>query len=252
MYRTMRRAASATGPLSGKIFKSAPPLSPRSPRVLGPNFLEQLKRHSSMSTAAGQYKDVSNTSPVGPTIEQHYLSTGHSRLGLQHRASTLSLNKFAEKMSLSPSTSDYNQEGSLNRAQNLSLLHFQNTKFAHDTGCGNKSPDESLTTPCLSQFGSELEFPSSLSAPRYVESEPTTPSYVPMTMGNPSAAQPHGYPAHKIETPPQASLFSWARSPDHFGLWNGPPLGQFGETQSQTFQFQPNITPSNFQSPTGA
>ncbi|CAN8098799.1 unnamed protein product [Discula destructiva] len=251
VYRTMRRAASANGPLSGKIFKSAPPISPRSPRAFGTNFLEQLTRHSALSAAASQFKDTSSASPAVHSLEQRYLSAGNPGQGLQHRSSSLSLNSYAEKMSLSPSTSEYKHEASLNHTQNLGLLHFQNSKFAYDTGCGNISPDDALATPNLSQFGSELDFSTSLSAPRYVESEPTTPSYVPVTVPASSAAHSRGYPTLKIETPPQANSFPWSRSPDHFTSWSGTSLGQFGEIQSQTFQFQPNITPSNFQSPTG-
>lgn len=249
MYRTMRRAASANGPLSGKIFKSAPPVSPRSPRSFGPNFLEQFTRHSLLSTSTGPFKDTSNASPIGPALEQRYLSAGNS--GIQHRSSSLSLKNFGEKMSLSPSSSDYSQEVALNRAHNLTLLHFQDSKFTRDTGCGNVSPDEALPTPSLSQFGSELDFSTSLSAPRYVESEPTTPSYVPVTTTSSSTAQSHGFSGLKVEAPPQPNIFPWSRSPDQFTMWNGASLGQYGETQSQTFQFQPNITPMNFQSPAG-
>lgn len=252
MYRTMRRAASANGPLSGKIFKSAPPLSPRSPRAFGPNFLEQLTHHSSLSAAAGHFKDSSSASPIIGTLEQRYLSAGSHGLGLQHRSSSLSLNSYAEKMSLSPGTSEYHHDASISRGHNLGVLHFQNSKFAHDTGCGNVSPDESLTTPSLSQFGSELDFSTPFSAPRYVESEPTTPSYVPVATGPCSAVHHNGLPTLKIETQPHVNMFPWSRSPDQYSLWNGTPVGQFGETQSQTFQFQPNVTPSNFQSPTGA
>lgn len=248
MYKTMRRAASANGPLSGKIFKSAPPVSPRSPRSFGPSFLEQLTRHSFLSASTGPFKDTSNVSPVGTALEQRFLSAGNS--GIQHRSSSLSLNNFGEKMALSESASEYSQDAiALNRAHNLGLLHFQDSKFSQDTGCGNVSPDEALTTPSLSQFGSELDFSTSLAAPRYVESEPTTPSYVPVTLPASSAAQPHGFPTLKIEAPPQPNMFPWSRSPDQFSVWNGASLGQFGETQSQTFQFQPNITPMNFQSP---
>ncbi|KAJ4394390.1 hypothetical protein N0V93_003607 [Gnomoniopsis smithogilvyi] len=246
MFRTMRRAASANGPLSGKIFKSAPPLSPRSPRTFGPGFLEQLTRHSLLSASTGPFTDTSNVSSAGPAFEQRYLSAGHS--GIQHRSS---MENFGDKALLSPNATEYNQEAALNRAHNLTLLHFQDTKFTHDTGCGNASPDEALTTPSLSQFGSELEFSSSLSAPRYVESEPTTPSYVPVTMPASSGAPSHGFSTLKIEAPQQPHVFPWSRSPDHFSMWNGASLGQFGESQSQTFQFQPNVTPMNFQSPTG-
>lgn len=246
MFRTMRRAASANGPLSGKIFKSAPPLSPRSPRTFGPGFLEQLTRHSLLSTSTGAFTDTTNISTAGSALEQRYLSAGHSVI--QHRAS---MENFGEKALLSPSASEYNQEAALNRAHNLTLLHFQDSKFTHDTGCGNASPDEALTTPSLSQFGSELDFSSSLSAPRYVESEPTTPSYVPVTMPAASGAPTHGFSAVKIEAPHQPNMFPWSRSPDQFSMWNGASLGQFGESQSQTFQFQPNITPMNFQSPPG-
>lgn len=246
MFRTMRRAASANGPLSGKIFKSAPPVSPRSPRTFGPGFLDQLTRHSLLSSSTGPFADTSNIPPAGPTLEQRYLAPGHS--GIQHRSS---LENFGEKALLSPSASEYNQEAALNRAHNLTLLHFQDSKFTHDTGCGNASPDEALTTPSLSQFGSELEFSSSLSAPRYVESEPTTPSYVPVTMPASSGAPSHCFSTLKIEAPQQPSMFPWSRSPDQFSMWNAASLGQFGESQSQTFQFQPNMTPMNFQSPTG-
>ncbi|KAJ4417091.1 hypothetical protein N0V82_006373 [Gnomoniopsis sp. IMI 355080] len=246
MFRTMRRAASANGPLSGKIFKSAPPVSPRSPRTYGPGFLEQLTRHSLLSASTGPFADTSNVSTAGPALEQRYLAAGHS--GIQHRSS---LENFGEKALLSPSASEYNQEAALNRSHNLTLLHFQDSKFTHDTGCGNASPDEALTTPSLSQYGSELEFSSSLSAPRYVESEPTTPSYVPVTMPASSGAPSHCFSTLKIEAPQQSNIFPWSRSPDQFSMWNGASLGQFGESQSQTFQFQPNMTPMNFQSPTG-
>lgn len=249
IFRTMRRAASANGPLSGKIFKAAPPVSPRSPRSFGPGLLEQLTRHSLLSVSTSPFTDTSNMSPAGPALEQRYLSAGHS--GMQHRSSSHSLESFGEKALLSPSASEYNQEAALNRAHNLTLLHFQDSKFTEDTGCGNVSPDGALATPSLSQFGSELDFSTSLSAPRYVESEPTTPSYVPVTMPASSTAQSHGFPTLKVEAPPQPSIFPWSRSPDQFSMWNGASLGQFGETQSQTFQFQPNITPMNFQSPAG-
>lgn len=247
IYRTMRRAASANGPLSGKIFKSAPPVSPRSPRSFGPGFLEQLTRHSLLSASTGPLADTSNVSTAGPTVEQQrYLSAGHA--GLQHRSS---MESFGDKALLSPSATEYNQEAALSRAHNLTLLHFQDSKFTNDTGCGNVSPDEALATPSLSQFGSELEFSTSLSAPRYVESEPTTPSYVPVTIPGSSGTQPHAFSTVKMEAPSQPNMFPWSRSPDQFSLWNGTSLGQFGESQSQTFQFQPNVTPMNFQSPTG-
>lgn len=247
IFRTMRRAASANGPLSGKIFKSTAPVSPRSPRSFGPGFLEQLTRHSLLSAPSGPLTDTSNVSSAGSALEQRYLSAGHA--GLQHRSS---MENFGEKVLLSPSATEYNPEVALNRAHNLSLLHFQDSKFTNDTGCGNASPDEALATPSLSQFGSELEFSTSLSAPRYVESEPTTPSYVPVTIPASSGAQSHAFSTVKIEGPSQNNMFPWSRSPDQFSMWNGASLGQFGEAQSQTFQFQPNVTPMNFQSPPGS
>lgn len=239
MYGTIRRTASANGPLSGKIFKSAPPVSPLSPRTFDPNFLEQLARNSS------------NASPARPALEQRYLSADNSGLGIQHRSSSLSLNSFGERMTLSPRIAEHARDTPVAAARHPSFQHYPHPKFMLDTGCGNISPDEALTTPGLSQFGSEMEFPTSLSAPRYVESEPATPSYAPVAIPTSTAAQSHGFPTLKIETPPQTDIYPWSRSPDQMSMWNGS-LGQFGEPQSQNFQFQPNVTPQNFNSPTGA
>lgn len=250
MGSTIRRIASVNGPLSGKIFKSGPPVSPLSPRSFDPNFLEQLARHPSLA-GSSSLKETSIASPVRPTVEQKYLSADNSGMGIQHRSSSLSLNSFHERMTLSPSIAEHARETPVVGACHPSFQHPPHPKFTLDTRCGNASPDEALTTPGLSQFGSEMEFPTSLAAPRYVESEPATPSYVPVTMPASSATQTHGYPTLKIETPPQADAYPWSRSPDQLSLWNGA-LGQFGESQSQNFQFQPNVTPQNFNPPTGA
>lgn len=248
LYRTMRRAASATGPLSGKILKSGPPVSPLSPRTFEPAFLEHIARSSSLSTTSSALKEPVTASPVMSSIEQRYLSADNSGLSFQ-RSSSLAVNSFGEPLSLSPRARQYNREGSLSGAQTPNFQHFRNPTFTIDGGCGNISPNEPLTTPGLSQFGSELEFPTSLSAPRYVESEPATPSYVPVNL--PAASVTHGQgfpPTLKVETPPQGDIYPWSRSPDQLSMWNGA-LGQFGEPQSHTFQFQPNITPQNFNSP---
>lgn len=252
MYGTMRRAASANGPLSGKIFKSGPPVSPLSPRSFDPSFLEHLAKTSSLTSTS--LKEASSVSPIDSPFERRYLSADHPGLGIQHRSSSLSLNGFSERIALSPSISEHPRENSFDTAHShAAFQHFPQhmPKFTLDTRSGNVSPDEALTTPGLSQFGSELEFPMSLSAPRYVESEPTTPSYIPMAAPVTSAAPaPGGFSSLKIETPPQTDIFPWSRSPDQSAIWNGA-LGSFGEPQSQTFQFQPNITPQNFNSPTG-
>lgn len=250
MGNTIRRAASANGPLSGKIFKSGPPVSPLSPRSFDPHFLEQLARNSSLA-ASSSLKETSIASSVRPAMEQRYLSADNSGMGIQHRSSSLSLNSFHERMTLPPSIAEHARETPVAGARHPSFQHLPHPKFTLDTGCGNVSPDEALTTPGLSQFGSEMEFPTSLAAPRYVESEPATPSYVPVAIPASSAAQSHGYPTLKIETPPQTDAYPWSRSPDQLSIWNGT-LGQFGESQSQNFQFQPNVTPQNFNSPTGA
>lgn len=244
VYGTMRRAASATGPLSGKIFKSGIPVSPLSPRSFDPSFLEQLARNSSLA-AGSSMRDTLSASP------SRYLSADNSGLGIQHRSSSLSLNSFGERMTLSPRLAERARETTVMTARHPSFQHIPQPRFTLDAGCGNASPDEALTTPGLSQFGSELEFPTSLTAPRYVESEPATPSYVPVAIPASTAAQSHGFPTLKIETPPQSDMFPWSRSPDQMSMWNGA-LGQYGEPQSQSFQFQPNVTPQNFNSPTGA
>lgn len=238
-YGTIRRAASANGPLSGKIFKSGPPVSPLSPRTWDSNFLEQLARKST------------NASSARPSLEQRFLSADNSGLGIQHRSSSLSLSSSGERMNLSPRIAEHVRETPVATARHTGFQNYPHPKFTLDTGCGNASPDDALTTPGLSQFGSETEFPTSLSAPRYVESEPATPSYVQVAMPTSTAAQSHGFPTLKIETPPQTDIFPWSRSPDQVSMWNGS-LSHFGEAQSQNFQFQPNVTPQNFNSPTGA
>lgn len=248
LYRTMRRAASATGPLHGKIIKSGPPLSPLSPRTFEPGFLEHIARSSSLSAASSTLKEPVTASPAMSSIEQRYLSADNSGLGYQQRSSSLSVNTFAEPLSLSPRMRQYSRENSLNGGQTPNFQHFQNPTFTLDNGCGNISPNEPLTTPGLSQFGSEMEFPTTLSAPRYVESEPATPSYVPVNLPAASTTQGQGFPTVKVESPSQGDIYPWSRSPDQLSMWNSA-LGQFGEPQSHTFQFQPNITPQNFNSP---
>lgn len=243
LYRTMRRAASATGPLSGKILKSGGPQVSLSPRTFEPAFLEHIARSSSLSASSSALKEPVTASPVISSIEQRYLSADNFQ-----RSSSLSVNTYGEPLSLSPRTRQYKRENSLNGGQTPNFQQFQNPTFTLDNGCGNISPNEPLITPGLSQFGSELEFPTTLSAPRYVESEPATPSYVPVNLPAASTAHGQGYPTLKVETPPQGDIYPWSRSPDQLSMWNGA-LGQFGEPQSHTFQFQPNITPQNFNSP---
>lgn len=206
IYGTMRRAASANGPLSGKIFKSCPPASPLSPRSFDPIFLEQFARTSSLASTSGTFRDSS------------------------------------------PSTSEFAQEMAFSGAPSQGFQSFHHPGFPLDTSYGPSS-DEALTTPGLSHFGSEVEFPMSLSAPKYVESEPATPSYVPGAVRGTSVMQSHTFPAFKLDSPPQGDIFPWSRSPDQqLPMWKSS-LGQLSETQSQSFQFQPNITPQNFNSP---
>lgn len=246
MYGAMRRAASANGPLSGKIFKSCPPVSPLSPRSFDPNLLEQFARASSMTSTSNAFRDTSDASPVKPNFEQQYLSADAPRLSLQR--SSVSNNSLGENATASPSTSDFAQEVAFSGVPTQGFQSFHHPSFTLDTSYGPSS-EEALTTPGLSQFGSEVEFPMSLSAPKYVESEPATPSYVPGAVRGTSAMQPQTFPAFKLDSPPQGDIFPWSRSPDQqLPMWKSS-LGQLSETQSQSFQFQPNITPQNFNSP---
>lgn len=248
MYGAMRRAASANGPLSGKIFKSCPPVSPLSPRSFDPNLLEQFARASSMTSTSNAFRDTSDASPAKSNFEQQYLSAEAPRLGLQR--SSMSNNSLGENAAAaaSPSTSDFAQDVAFSGVPTQGFQSFQHPSFTLDTSYGPSS-EEALTTPGLSQFGSEVEFPMSLSAPKYVESEPATPSYVPGAVRGTSAMQTQAFPAFKLESPPQSDIFPWSRSPDQqLPMWKSS-LGQLSETQSQSFQFQPNITPQNFNSP---
>lgn len=244
LYRTMRRAASATGPLSGKITKSGGPQVCHSPRTLEPVLLEHIARSSSLSASSSALHDPATASPVVSSSEQQYLSADHFQ-----RSSSLSVNTYGEPLSLSPRTLPYKREDSFNGGQTHNFQQFQNPTFTLDNGCGNISPNEPLTTPGLSQFGSEHEFPTAISAPGYVESEPVTPSYVPVNLPAASTAPGQGFSTLKVETPPQGDAYSWSMSPDQFSMWNVGAVGQFGEPPSHNFLFQPNITPQNFNSP---
>ncbi|KUI60389.1 Homeobox-leucine zipper protein HOX14 [Cytospora mali] len=246
MHGTMRRAASANGPLSGKIFKSCPPVSPLSPRSFDPNLLEQFAKASSLTSTTNAFRDKSDASPVRSNFEQQYLSADAPRVNIQR--SSISASSIGENAAVSPSTSDFAQELALSGAPTQTFQSFQHPGFTLDTSYG-PSPDEPLTTPGLSQFGSEVEFPMSLSAPKYVESEPATPSYVPGAIRGTSVMQLQTFPAFKLDSPPQGDIFPWSRSPDQqLPMWKSS-LGQLSENHSQSFQFQPNITPQNFNSP---
>lgn len=237
MYGSMRRAASANGPLSGKIFKSGPPVSPLSPRSFDPNFLEQFARNSSLTVASNAFKEGSDGSPVGSTFETQYLSADAPRFSFQR--SSISMNGLRENAAVSPSTPDFARDVAYSGVQKQGFQSFQQPTFTLDTGYGNtSSSDEALATPSLSQFGSEIEFPTSLCAPRYVESEPATPA----------AIQSQAFPAFKFDSPPRGDIYPWSRSPDQLPMWKGS-IAQLSEPQSHNFQFQPNITPQNFQSP---
>ncbi|KAG8165415.1 hypothetical protein KVR01_005690 [Diaporthe batatas] len=237
MYGSMRRAASANGPLSGKIFKSAPPVSPLSPRSFDPNFLEQFARNSSLAVASNTFKDVPEGSPVGSTFETQYLSADAPRFSFQR--TSVSMSSLRETAAASPSTPDFMRDGAFTGVQKQGFQSFHHPTFALDTGYGNtSSSDEALATPSLSQFGSEIEFPTSLCAPRYVESEPATPA----------AIQSQAFPAFKFDSPPRGEVYPWSRSPDQIPMWKGS-IAQLSEPHSHNFQFQPNITPQNFQSP---
>lgn len=234
-YGSMRRAASANGPLSGKIFKSGPPVSPLSPRSFDPNFLEQFARNSSLTVASNAFKDGSDGSPVGSTFETQYLSADAPRFNFQRS----SMNSLRENAAVSPSTPDFVRDVAFSGVQKQGFQSFQHPTFTLDTGYGNtSSSDEALATPSLSQFGSEIEFPTTLCAPRYVESEPATPA----------AMQSQAFPAFKFDSPPRGDIYPWSRSPDQVPMWKGS-IAQLSEPQSHNFQFQPNITPQNFQSP---
>lgn len=237
MYGSMRRAASANGPLSGKIFKSGPPVSPLSPRSFDPNFLEQFARNSSLTVASNTFKDGSDGSPVGSTFETQYLSADAPRFNFQR--SSVSMNGLRDNAAVSPSTPDFMRDVAYSGVQKQGFQSFHHPTFTLDTGYGNtSSSDEALATPSLSQFGSEVEFPTSLCAPRYVESEPATPA----------AIQSQAFPAFKFDSPPRGDIYPWSRSPDQVPMWKGS-IAQLSEPQSHNFQFQPNITPQNFQSP---
>lgn len=237
MYGSMRRAASANGPLSGKIFKSGPPVSPLSPRSFDPNFLEQFARNSSLTVVSNTFKDGSDGSPVGSTFETQYLSADAPRFSFQR--SSVSMNGLRETAAASPSTPDFMRDVAYSGVQKQGFQSFHHPTFTLDTGYGNtSSSDEALATPSLSQFGSEIEFPTSLCAPRYVESEPATPA----------AIQSQAFPAFKFDSPPRGEIYPWSRSPDQVPMWKGS-IAQLSEPQSHNFQFQPNITPQNFQSP---
>lgn len=246
IYGAMRRAASANGPLSGKVFKSCPPVSPLSPRTFDPNFLEHFARTSSLASTSSTFRDSSDASPEKSNLEHQYLSADAPHLGLQR--TSMSNSSIGENTAVSPSTSDFAHEIAFSGAPSQAFQSFHHPGFPLDTSYGPSS-DEALTTPGLSQFGSEVEFPMSLSAPRYVESEPATPSYVPGAVRGTSAMHSHAFPAFKLDSPPQGDIFPWSRSPDQqHPMWKSS-LGQLSETQSQSFQFQPNITPQNFNSP---
>ncbi|ROW11085.1 hypothetical protein VMCG_00976 [Cytospora schulzeri] len=246
IYGTMRRAASANGPLSGKIFKSCPPVSPLSPRSFDPNYLEQFARTSSLASTSNAFKEAPDASPDRSNFEQQYLSADAPHLSLQR--STISSGSIGENSAVSPSASDFAQEIAFSGAPTQGFQSFHHPSFALDTSYGPSS-DEPLTTPGLSQYGSEVEFPMTLSAPKYVESEPATPSYVPGAVRGTSTMQSHTFPAFKLDSPPQGDIFPWSRSPDQqHPMWKSS-LGQLSETQAQSFQFQPNITPQNFNSP---
>lgn len=237
MYGSIRRATSANGPLSGKIFKHAPPVSPLSPRSFDPNFLEQLARNSSLAVASNTFKDVPEGSPVGSTFETQYLSAEAPRFSFQR--TSVSMNSLRETAAVSPSTPDFMRDSAFAGVQKQGFQSFHHPTFPLDTGYGNtSSSDEALATPSLSQFGSEIEFPTSLCAPRYVESEPATPA----------AIQSQAFPAFKFDSPPRGEIYPWSRSPDQIPMWKGS-IAQLSEPQSHNFQFQPNITPQNFQSP---
>lgn len=245
IYGTMRRTASANGPLSGKIFKSYPPASPLSPRSFDPNFLEQLARTSTLASTSSAFRDASDASPERSNFEQQYLSADAPHLSLQPSSMASSVGEIA---AVSPSTSDFAHEIALSGASAQAFQSSHHPGFPLDTSYGPSS-EEALTTPGLSQFGSEVEFPMSLSAPKYVESEPATPSYIPGAVRGTSMMQPQSFPAFKLDSPPQCDIFPWSRSPDQqLPMWKSS-LGQLSETQSQSFQFQPNITPQNFNSP---
>jgi hypothetical protein len=237
MYGSIRRAASANGPLSGKIFKPAPPVSPLSPRSFDPNFLEQFARNSSLAVASSTFKDVPEGSPARTTFETQYLSAEAPRFSFQR--CSVSMNSLREAAAVSPSTPDFMRDGAFTGAQKQGFQSFHHPTFTLDTGYGNtSSSDEALATPSLSQFGSEIEFPTSLCAPRYVESEPATPAAIPS----------QAFPAFKFDSPPRGDIHPWSRSPDQVPMWKGS-VAQLSEPQSHNFQFQPNITPQNFQSP---
>lgn len=247
MYGTMRRAASANGPLSGKIFKSHPPASPLSPRSFDPNFLEQFARSSTLASASSALRDASDASPDRSNFDQQYLSADGPHLGLQR--TSISNSSIGENAAVSPTTSDFAHDIAFSGASTQGFQSFHHPSYQLDTSYGPSS-EEALTTPGLSQFGSEVEFPMTLSAPKYVESEPATPSYIPGAVrGTSVMMSSQTFPAFKLDSPPQGDIFPWSRSPDQqLPMWKSS-LGQLSENQSQSFQFQPNITPQNFNSP---
>ncbi|KAK7744195.1 hypothetical protein SLS53_003716 [Cytospora paraplurivora] len=245
-YGPVRRAASANGPLSSKITKSCTPVSPLSPRSFGPNLLEQIAKASSLNSTSHAFGDPSDTSPVRSNLEQQYLSADAPRLSFQQ--SSIPVSSLGEYATRPPSAPDYAQEVVFSGIQAQGFQAFNHPGFTLDTSYGPSS-EEALTTPGLSQFGSEVEFPMSLSAPRYVESEPATPSFIPGAVRGTSATQSQTFPAFKLDSPPQGDIFPWSRSPDQqLPTWKNS-LAQLSETQSQSFQFQPNVTPQNFNSP---
>ncbi|KAK7727925.1 hypothetical protein SLS53_009432 [Cytospora paraplurivora] len=151
-YGPVRRAASANGPLSSKITKSCTPVSPLSPRSFGPNLLEQIAKASSLNSTSHAFGDPSDTSPVRSNLEQQYLSADAPRLSFQQ--SSIPVSSLGEYATRPPSAPDYAQEVVFSGIQAQGFQAFNHPGFTLDTSYGPSS-EEALTTPGLSQFGSE-------------------------------------------------------------------------------------------------
>lgn len=222
----MRRIASATGSLSGRILKNGS--GPRSP------FLVERSKdallHGLQTTRSPVLASLNSTlSPVSPEglsqqgQRENTVSTNGSddEQGFPYGSLGGPFYKVEHNLKTPPATPGFS-------------LNFHEHVFSnpHDRAWSYMPQDEPLATPSLcSHGGSEVEFSVGPPAPGYVASQPPTPSFPP-NIGPTYNLFSNGLSNAEYTFPDSYATSSVRSSP--------------GQPKTKHFQFAPNVTPQDF------
>ncbi|KAJ9157355.1 LIM/homeobox protein Lhx3 [Pleurostoma richardsiae] len=213
----IRRIASATMPMNGRIQKPMLASAPRSPM-----FSERTK-DAFLRSLQGALSPVTPNDSVGGNFQTVRETTVSSSASDEDQRYTFGAGQNAY-FQVDPSH--------MKTPPGTPGVHGRYPLNALETPWNFVPGDEPLVTPGLGSFGSELDFPIAPPAPGYVASQPTTPGF-------PPSIGPTYYPMFNGSTSLEYKF------PDSYmpeSSTRSSPI----QAQSRHFQFTQNVTPQDF------